>query len=109
MPRLVQFYIRQVILGFGLSALFVGLLMGFNVANLWHLVSGSDMGLLALIMLWVFNGVVFAGVQFGISIMRMDQFDGGSGGGRQQPLVQQTAPVVVPAQTQNTNQMLRRR
>ena len=83
MPRLIRMYITQVIAGFGLSALFVGALMWFNVANLWHLVSGSDVGLVALAMLWVFNGIVFAGVQFGIAIMRMGEDEPPSRGRRQ--------------------------
>ena len=82
MPKLIRLYIMQVIAGFGLSALFVAALMWFDVANLWSLVSNSDMGLVAVLMLWVFNGIVFAGVQFAISIMRMGDDAGGSGGRR---------------------------
>ncbi len=71
MPRLVRLYIIQVFIGFGLSATFVALLLWQNVGNLAHLVTHSDMGWLALLMLFIFNGLVFAGVQFSIVIMRM--------------------------------------
>ena len=71
MPDLVRLYIRHCMVGFALAAAFVGLLFAFNVGNLWHLVSTSDVGLIAGLMLWVANGIVFAGVQFGITIMRM--------------------------------------
>ena len=82
MPTLVRLYIRNVFVGFGLSALFVGALLGLNVANLWHLISTSPQGWIAVLMLFFFNGVVFAGVQFAIVIMRMEQKDTGSGGRR---------------------------
>jgi hypothetical protein len=71
MPDLIKMYIRQSIIGFGLSAVFVALLLYFNVVNLWHLVTHTDVGPLAVFLLWLFNGIVFAGVQFGISIMLM--------------------------------------
>lgn len=91
MPSLVRLYILQVFLGFGLSAIFVAALMWFNVANLRHLVSGSDVGLMAVVVLWVLNGIVFAGVQFGISVMRMAEDDRDSGGKRD------PAPVAAPS------------
>lgn len=71
MPSLVRLYISQCIVGFALSAVFVALLFWFDVARLWSLVSNSDVGLLAAGMLFVANGIVFAGAQFAITIMRM--------------------------------------
>ncbi|WP_421904823.1 hypothetical protein [Mameliella sp.] len=98
MPKLIRLYILQVLAGFGLSAVFVGALLWFNVANLWHLISGSDMGIVAVLMLFMFNGIVFAGVQFAISIMRMAQEDDTSGGKRQHARPQEPAPVRVAAE-----------
>ena len=98
MPQLIRLYIRQVITGFGLSALFVAILLKFDVANLWHLVTHSEGGFIAVLMLWVFNGIVFAGVQFGISIMRMAESDEGDGGKRQGAPVRQEAVVAVPVE-----------
>ena len=86
MPTLVRLYIRNVFVGFGLSALFVGALLGLNVANLWHLISTSPQGWLAVLMLFVFHGIVFAGVQFAIVIMRMEDRGQGSGGGRREAI-----------------------
>lgn len=86
MPALVRLYIRNVAIGFALSAVFVGALLGLNVANLWHLVSTSPQGWIAVLMLFVFNGIVFAGVQFAIAIMRMED-RGAGGGGRRAPFV----------------------
>jgi hypothetical protein len=75
MPDLIKMYIRQTAIGFVLSAVFVTLLLYFNVVNLWHLVTHTDVGILAVFLLWLFNGIVFAGVQFGISIMLMKYDD----------------------------------
>ena len=75
MPDLIKMYIRQSVIGFALSAVFVALLLYFNIVNLWHLVTHTDVGLLAVFLLWLFNGIVFAGVQFGISIMLMKYDD----------------------------------
>jgi len=68
MPHLIRLYIRQASLGFALSAGFVALLLYLNVANLWHLVTHVDVGWIAVLMLWLFNGIVFAGVQFALSL-----------------------------------------
>ncbi|MGX9349796.1 hypothetical protein ACS3QZ_01210 [Shimia sp. W99] len=99
MPKLIRLYITQVIAGFGLSALFVGLLLYANVGNLWHLVSTTSGGIVAVVMLWVFNGIVFAGVQFGITIMRMAGDDTPGGGKRDYlPVMpREMAPVKVAA------------
>ena len=111
MPKLIRLYILQVVSGFGLSALFVGALLWFNVANLWGLISGSDIGLVAVTMLWVFNGIVFAGVQFSISIMRLADDDDTSGGKRQRRGPSQPIPARVVAdhpKTQSRNLLERR-
>lgn len=104
MPKLVRLYIRQVIIGYLLSAVFVGLLLSFNVANLWHLVTHTQGGWIALLMLWVFNGIVFAGVQFGISIMRMAREDDDPGRGKRiafaTPDVPQTGEVPLRLESQ---------
>ena len=76
MPKLISLYIQQVAIGFAISAAFVAGLLFFDVAGLWRLVSGDSAGGIAVLMLWVANGVVFAGVQFGIRIMMMEWVDG---------------------------------
>ena len=98
MPPLIRLYIRHCAIGFAVSAIFVGMLFAFDVANLWTLVSRSDVGLLATVMLFVGNGIVFAGVQFGISVMRMaDDDDAHPRGGQRDPVllpVPSTVPIV---------------
>lgn len=83
MPKLIRLYIFQVLIGFGLSAIFVSLLLYLNVANLWHLVTNTSGGTVAVVMLFMFNGIVFAGVQFSIAIMRLADDDKPGGGKRQ--------------------------
>ncbi len=74
-PDLIRLYIRHVAIGFGIAAVFVGLLIGFDVAGLRHLILTSDKGWLAVLMLFLANGVVFAGVQFAIAVMGMAEDD----------------------------------
>lgn len=75
MPKLVRLYIRQCLAGLALGIVFSMLLVVLNIANLGHLVSEVEGGWLAFALLALFNGIVFAGVQFGISIIRMGQDD----------------------------------
>ena len=82
LPKLVRLYIQQVLIGFGISVAFVAMLLLANVGNLQHLIFNTSGGFLALFMLFFFNGLVFAGVQFAITIMRMGEPEAGSGGGR---------------------------
>ncbi|MGB3314036.1 MAG: hypothetical protein WBB85_06465 [Albidovulum sp.] len=96
MPALVRLYIRNVIIGFGLSAVFVTALLWLDIAGLWHLISTSPQGWIAVLMLFVFNGIVFAGVQFAIAIMRLGS-DERPGGGRKVPAPSglETVPVAA--------------
>ena len=75
MPKLIKLYIQQVLIGFGLSAVFTAILVYFDIGNLQRLLLGSSDGLLGLFLIFFFNGLVFAGVQFAIRIMRMGQED----------------------------------
>ena len=95
MPELIKLYIRHVVIGFALSGVFVAALLWMNVANLWHLVSTSNIGGIAVAMLVIGHGIVFAGVQFAITIMRMGE-DQGPRGGRRAPVATRI-PVRVEA------------
>lgn len=97
MPALVRLYIRNVAIGFLLSAVFVAALLWFDVARLWHLISTSPQGWIAALMLFVFNGIVFAGVQFGITVMCMAGPSGGGGSARRVGPLPDTVPVAVEA------------
>ena len=93
MPKLIRLYITQVAWGFAISAVFVGVLLALNVANLRHLIAGSDSGLIALAMIWFMNGIVFAGVQFAYKIMSMAEKPKTPRGGT--PVAARLAPAVV--------------
>ncbi|HKL54576.1 MAG: hypothetical protein ACX93P_02110 [Roseovarius sp.] len=99
MPKLIRLYITHVAIGFAIAAAFVGMLLWFDVANLWHLVTHSDKGLLAVVILWISNGVIFAGVQFGIAVMRLkdDDDDDHHGGLRQHVMREEHATIPVRA------------
>ena len=93
MPKLIRLYITQVAWGFVISAIFVGVLLALNVANLRHLISGSEIGLIALVMIWFMNGIVFAGVQFAYAIMNLAEKPDRPNGGT--PVSASLAPAPV--------------
>ena len=98
MPRIVKLYIRNVLIGYVVAAAFVAVLLLANVANLAHLIFSSPQWALALFMLWFFNGIVFAGVQFSRAVMSMAEKpeDDEPRGGVAMPIL---AEVRVPAQS----------
>lgn len=101
MPRLIRLYITQVCIGFVLSAVFVALLLALDVVGLRGLILGSSAGVIALVMLWIFNGIVFAGVQFSIRIMMLADKDKPGGGKRQGVKAPRTGALLatVPAKS----------
>ncbi|MGR3460641.1 MAG: hypothetical protein ACU0AX_07660 [Roseovarius sp.] len=109
MPKLIKLYITQVAIGFGIAGVFVALLLWFDIANLWHLVTNSSDGPLAVLILWLANGVVFAGVQFAIAVMRMkdDDDDDHHGGLRQHVMRRDYA--TIPARVDDARRTFRPR
>ena len=98
MPKLVRLYIISVAIGFAISAVFVVGLVWLDVAGLRHLILGTDKGWLAALMMFMFNGIVFAGVQFAIRIMGMAEYDDGPRGGTRAPVIRDIpARAAVPA------------
>ena len=95
MPKLIKLYIVNVAYGFGLSVVFLGLLLWADVAGLRHLIFQSSMGWVAAVMMIVMNGVVFAGVQFGIAVMRLAEDPEGPKGGSRAPNVSRLMPVRI--------------
>lgn len=75
MPKLIKVYIQQVAIGFALSAVFTVILVWFDIAGLKRLLLNSPDGWLGAFLIFFFNGLVFAGVQFAIRIMRMGHED----------------------------------
>ena len=58
MPKHIAFILRHALIGFALAVVFVGLLLVFDVAGLWHLVTHTAEGPIALVMLVVFFAIV---------------------------------------------------
>ena len=104
MPRLVRLYIQSVAIGFALSAAFVAALVWQDVMGIGHLILGSPSGWIAAAMLVVFNGIVFAGVQFGLRVMMLAEDDDTPRGG----LRQHDIPVPVKANAPATSRRPRR-
>jgi TRAP-type C4-dicarboxylate transport system permease small subunit len=94
MPKLIRLYIKHVIIGFGISALFLGAMIWLDVANLRHLLLQTPSGWLAAFMIFMFQGSIFAGVQFGIAVMGMAEKPEGPKGGSKAPVAtSRPAPV----------------
>ncbi len=84
MPEHIKMILRQAALGGVISAVFVGGLLWFNVVNLWHLVTHTSGGMLALGVFFMLCWITFGSVQIGIRIMMMGE-DDDKGGGRRAP------------------------
>lgn len=98
MPKLVALYIRSIAIGFALSAVFLALLVWRDIGGLQGLIFGSGAGLIAAVMLFVSNGIIFSGVQFAIAVMKMAEPPEGPKGGTRAPAVfRKPVPVKVQA------------
>ncbi len=96
MPDHIRFFIRHAAIGFGISAAFTAMILYFNVGNLWHLVTHTTEGPIAVAMLVVFGGITFGSAQIGYKIMTMsDEDDTPSGGKRDALYVLEPAPIPV--------------
>jgi hypothetical protein len=85
-PDLIKLYIKSCAIGFAAAAVFVGLLLTFDVVGLRGLVAGSSAGLVAVVMMWVFNGIV-------IMAMSEDDDDDDEGGTRSPVTLAEPIPV----------------
>lgn len=96
MPDHIAFILRHGLIGVGLAVVFVGLLLVFDVAGLWHLVTHTAEGPIALVMLVVFFAITFGAVQIGYRIMMLgeDDDDDDDQGGRRAPELERQAIAV---------------
>lgn len=107
MPKLISLYIRNILVGFVVSLVFVGLLLGLNIANLRHLILTSDIGYIALALLVMFNTIVFGGVQFAMTIMSMAEDDTDSSGGKRDSIPVMTGEMIPVRVEQQSGRMRR--
>ncbi len=73
MPKHIAFLLRHAAIGSLVAAVFVALLLWMNVANLWHLVTHTREGPLAVAVFWVLCAITFGSVQMGIRIMMLSE------------------------------------
>lgn len=97
MPKLIRLYIINVAIGFVIALAFVSAIVWLDVGGLKHLVAETEMGWLAFVMMVVFNGIVFAGVQFAYAVMSLAESDDKPKGGKKQDVTAELAPVHVGA------------
>jgi hypothetical protein len=88
MPDHIAFILRHALIGFVLALVFVAMLLAFDVAGLWHLVTHTAEGPIAVVMLVVFFTITFGAVQIGYQIMMLgeDDDDDDDHGGRRMPI-----------------------
>ena len=75
MPDHIAFILRHALIGFVLALVFVAMLLAFDVAGLWHLVTHTADGPIAIVMLVVFFTITFGAVQIGYQIMMLGDDD----------------------------------
>lgn len=96
MPDFIKMMLRNALYGFFIALAFVGGLLYYNVANLWHLVTHTAEGPVALVVMVVLCTITFGSVQIGIRIMMMGEEDDGPRGGRRDGVrVRDAIPVPV--------------
>jgi len=98
MPEIVRLVLRHAAIGFLIALAFVAMLLWFNVGNLWHLVTHTAEGPIAVLMLVVFSTITFGSAQIGYRIMTLgetDKDDGPRGGKRDVISVLDAIPVPV--------------
>lgn len=90
MPDHIKLILRHAAYGGVIAVAFVAALLWFNVANLWHLVTHTSEGPLALVVMTILFWITFGSVQIGIRIMMMGD-DEDKGGGKRMP-----EPLAIP-------------
>lgn len=95
MPAHIRFILKHAIVGLGISIAFTAMILYFNVGNLWHLVTHTAEGPIAVLMLVVFGTITFGSAQIGYKIMTMGDEDDTPHGGKRQPVMSVVA-IAVP-------------
>lgn len=95
MPDHIRFILRHAAFGFVIALAFVGMLLAFDVAGLWHLVTHTAEGPIALVVLTVLCGITFGSAQIGYKIMTMGEDDDDRGGKRDAVYTLDAIPVPV--------------
>jgi uncharacterized membrane protein len=73
MPEHIRFILKHAAVGVGLGVAFVAMLLAFDVGGLWHLVTHTAEGPIAVLMLTVFCTITFGSAQIGYKIMSLGE------------------------------------
>jgi len=95
MPDHIKFILRHAGVGVLVALTFTGLILYFNVANIWHLVTHTAEGPIALAVFVVLCSITFGSVQIGLRIMSMGQDDDTPKGGRRDMSQAQLRPIPI--------------
>lgn len=98
MPDHIRMILKHALVGFGISVAFTVMILAFNIGNLWHLVTHTTEGPIAVLMLVVFGTITFGSAQIGYKIMTMGEEDDEQGGGKRDALPV-ADPVAIPVRT----------
>lgn len=79
MPKHISFLLKHALIGAVAALSFVAILCWLNVMNIWHLVTHSPDGPLALGVMTVFFIITFASVQMGVAVMALQESDDRNG------------------------------
>ena len=95
MPGHIRFILRHAAIGAVIAFAFVAMLLGFNLANLRHLVLNSADGVLAVVMLYIFCTITFGSAQIGYLIITLSDDDKGDQGRRDWAFTSEMQPIPV--------------
>ncbi|MBF9060673.1 hypothetical protein HKCCSP123_15940 [Rhodobacterales bacterium HKCCSP123] len=100
MPSHIRFILKHAAVGLGIGVAFVAMLLAFDVGGLWHLVTHTAEGPIAVLMLTVFCTITFGSAQIGYKIMTMGEEgrDDDKGGKRDAVFTLDAIPVPVRAE-----------
>ncbi len=98
MPVL-HFFAQQVAIGFGIAALFLGVLLLADPGGIGTLLRAPSAGWLPMALLWLFAGLTFGAVQFAaaLGLAAEPGADDGRGSLSVSPSAARLAPAVAPA------------
>jgi len=72
---LPKMFLNAAAIGLGISALLIAILWLFNVNGFFDAIGHSKDALLALVMIWLSNGMLFAAVQVSYAVVRAGNDD----------------------------------
>jgi len=91
---LVRLLVASCMIGFAIAALFLGVLVWFEVLGIQNLLS-TVMGCFAMFSLWVLNGIAFSVLQLALILGRDDDDDDHDGGHFAREFLAEPVPIRV--------------